>query len=232
MATGNARKGRPTARFEDKRNDILRVASRIFAEKGYHQASMRTIAQAAGSSLAGLYHYFPTKEEILYEVSARAFDTVIAHADSDARGAASPEERLRQFVRNHLAYFGAHLTEMKVLSHESDSLGGEYRRQIQERKRSYVGLATEIIGELPGAGERDLRVPVLALFGMMNWIYTWYRSADDGDIETIAATMSDIFLGGLARQNGALPSGAMAAAAAPAVPASRVELASARIRKG
>jgi AcrR family transcriptional regulator len=187
----------PTARYQDKRNEILRVASRVFAEKGYHRASMRDIARAAGSSLAGLYHYFPTKEGILYEISARAFDTVLAGAEAGERAAESGEGRLRLFVRSHLAYFGEHLTEMKVLSHESDSLTGDYRRRIQERKRSYVALATRIVGGLPGvrAGQ-DLHIPVLALFGMMNWIYTWYRSEGDGDLDDIAATMSDLFLGG------------------------------------
>jgi AcrR family transcriptional regulator len=193
--------GTPSARYQDRRNEILRVASAIFAEKGYHRASMRDIAGATGSSLAGLYHYFPTKEQILYEISARAFDTVLEGAAAGERVAATPADRLRSFVHNHVAYFVGHLTEMKVLSHESDSLGGEYRALIQERKRRYVALATAIVGGLPGAGaraERDLRLPVLALFGMMNWIYTWYRSAGDGDIELIAATMSDIFLGGFA----------------------------------
>ena len=198
----------PTARYRDRRDAILRVAAHIFAEKGYHRASMRDIARAAGSSLGGLSYYFPTKEGILYAVSARAFDTVLEGARA-AAAIASPEERLRQFVRHHLGYFGSHLTEMKVLSHESDSLTGEHRRDIQERKRSYVGLATSIVGSLPvagGAGDgdaagagRDLRISALALFGMMNWIYTWYRSAGDGDMEMIAATMSDIFLHGFSR---------------------------------
>jgi AcrR family transcriptional regulator len=207
--------GQVTARFEDKRNHILKVAARIFAQKGYHRASMRDIAGGAQSSLAGLYHYFPTKEDILYEVSARAFDTVLAGAregngDEKTAGSASQlegaaETRLRHFVSNHLGYFGTHLTEMKVLSHESDSLTGEHRRRIQERKRDYVALATEIVSDLPGAAERDLRISVLALFGMMNWIYTWYRSAGDGDLRSIAGTMSDLFLVGFAGPNGAAP---------------------------
>jgi AcrR family transcriptional regulator len=214
----------PTARYQDRRNEILRVAAGIFAEKGYHRASMRDIARAAGSSLAGLYHYFPTKEEILYEISARAFDTVLAGAEAGEQAAESPEGRLRHFVRNHLGYFGEHLTEMKVLSHESDSLTGDYRRRIQERKRSYVALATGIVTSLPGvrAGQ-DLHIPVLALFGMMNWIYTWYRSEGDGDLELIAATMSDLFLGGF-RGAGQAPGGNGDAKAARAATAARAAI--------
>jgi AcrR family transcriptional regulator len=211
-----------TARYQGKRDQLLGVAARVFAEKGYHRASMRDIARAAESSLSGLYYYFPTKEEILYEVSARAFDTVLAGASAGERVGRSPEDRLRHFVRNHLDYFVKHLTEMRVLSHESDSLSGEFRRRIHERKRSYVALANEIISTLPGAnGGRAPQTSALALFGMMNWTYTWYRPDDGGedtggspppgrgseaDVDLIATTMSELFLGGFARAEEAVSS--------------------------
>jgi AcrR family transcriptional regulator len=206
-------------RSQVRRETILQAAAAVFAAQGYHQASMRDIAREAGGSLAGLYHHFATKEEILYAISARAFDTVIAGAEAALAAGGSPEERLRGFVGNHLAYFAGHLTEMKVLSHESDSLTGDRRREIQARKRHYVGLAEQVLGRLgSGLGSepagrdggpatlngRETRISALALFGMMNWIYTWYRRGEDldltpeggADIHRIARLMSEIFLWG------------------------------------
>ncbi len=215
-----------TPRYQDRREALLGVAARIFAENGYHRATMRDIARGAGSSLAGLYYYFPTKEEILFEVSARTLDTVIEGARASTELVAPPEERLRQFVRSHLSYFAQHLTEMKVLSHESDSLSGEFRQRIQERKRAYVSLATAIVSGLRadgrparhGGSTGEPRVAALSLFGMMNWIYTWYRGPGDGDhmtgedpgIESIAEMMSEIFLRGFVRAEEAIarPAGA------------------------
>jgi len=210
---------KPQTRSQVRREGILRAASEVFAAQGYHRASMRDIARDAGGSLAGLYHHFATKEEILYAISVRAFDTVIAGAEAALGTPGSAEERLRRFVDNHLLYFAGHLTEMKVLSHESDSLTGEHRRAIQERKRHYVHLAETVLSGLgpdvlcaEGAkarNGRDTRLSALALFGMMNWIYTWYRRGEDldltpagdggGDIQRIARLMSEIFLWGYLR---------------------------------
>ena len=200
---------------QEKRADILRAAARVFAAKGYHLASMRDIARTAPASLAGLYYYFPNKEEILYEISASTFDTVMERAQAILHRDGDPETKLRAFIDNHLAYFAAHLTEMKVLSHESDSLTGERREQIQERKRRYVALAETLLAGLDGNGQRrtmeharKTRLSTLALFGMMNWIYTWYRPGGEAeplaagskpdDIRRISQLMSEIFLTGYA----------------------------------
>ena len=58
-------------RSQVRREGILKGAAAVFAAQGYHRASMRDIARAAGGSLAGLYHHFATKEDILYAISAR-----------------------------------------------------------------------------------------------------------------------------------------------------------------
>jgi AcrR family transcriptional regulator len=202
-------------RSQARRQAILDAAATVFAAQGYHRASMRDIARSAGGSLAGLYHHFATKEEILFAISAGAFDTVISGAEAALARGGTPEERLARFVDNHLGYFAGHLTEMKVLSHESDSLTGERRREIQERKRHYVELAEQVLSGLGESGTqnggrtrngRDTRLSALALFGMMNWIYTWYRRGEDmdltpagaggADIRRIGRLMSDLFLWG------------------------------------
>ena len=209
----------PKPSTQEKRADILRAAARVFAAKGYHQASMRDIARTTPASLAGLYYHFPNKEEILFAITASTFDTVMAGAQAIRDRGGDPESQLRDFVDNHLSYFAAHLTEMKILSHESDSLTGERREQIQERKRRYVALAESLLANLDRNGngngtraskerERETRLSTLALFGMMNWIYTWYRpggeaeppaaAAMPADIRRISRLMSGIFLTGYA----------------------------------
>jgi len=68
------------------------------------------------------------------------------------------------------------MAEMKVLSHEADSLRGNRRRSVDGLKRQYLDLMAETLADLD-AGEAaavPLRVRALTLFGMMNWIYTWY----------------------------------------------------------
>jgi hypothetical protein len=101
-----------------------------------------------------------------------------------------PFEKLRIFVDNHLSFFAANMAEMKVLSHEAESLAGDLHEHVSGRKRQYTRTARKILSEVQHAaasnsvrhpkknGNRlkpiDLTVANYALFGMMNWIYKWY----------------------------------------------------------
>jgi len=87
---------------------------------------------------------------------------------------------------------------MKVLSHEDEVLKNGYGAEIAAIKREYVRICEGLMDELKQAygGEFSSRTAALSLFGMMNWIYTWYRPRDGG-AEELAGEMGDIFLHGL-----------------------------------
>jgi hypothetical protein len=90
--------------------------------------------------------------------------------------------RIRCFAENHLSFFCHNMHEMKVMAHEDESLTGEFQDKILVLKRRYVKVIMDLIGELQqqeGGKHVDLRVATFALFGMMNWIYTWYQPKRD-----------------------------------------------------
>src|SRR5690242_18518483 len=117
----NGRKGRAFQRSEevmDSRFDrrlakLLHHAARIFCEKGYEGASMRDLSRAAGMSLAGLYHYFDSKEDLLYLIQKHAFTTIIDNLRRKLEGSPDPEERLLIFIHSHLEYSLANKEAMK-----------------------------------------------------------------------------------------------------------------------
>lgn len=207
---------RPT--YDEKLELILRTAAAIFADKGYHQASIRDISKETGISLSGLYYYFESKEELLYLIQSHCFETVLGEAERLLANVSDPARRLRIFVENHLRYFVANMKEMKVLSHEADSLTGDYRRRVNELKKRYTGICADILAQLrPKESGIDERVATFALFGMMNWIYNWYRPERDVPVEVLAAEMTELFLrgylgGGWAKDRAAAPSPAGAEA--------------------
>jgi TetR/AcrR family transcriptional regulator len=198
--------------YDEKLESILRTAARIFAEKGYHQASIRDIARATGVSLSGLYYYFDSKEELLFLIQDHAFGTIIANLERQLEGVDDPHRRLRILMENHLRYFIDAKAEMKVMSHEGESLTGEYRRRVNAKKRRLNDIAMEMLREMRPGGGIDLRTATFSLFGMMNWLYTWHRPGLDAPVEKLVDDMYHIFL------NGYLPDGAQlpAAAAEPA----------------
>src|SRR5687768_11009995 len=113
------------SRYDQKLEFILRTSARIFAEKNYHSTSMRDISRATGVSLAGLYHYCKSKEELLFLIQDNCFGRVLERLEQQLREVDEPVVKLRIFIENHLSFFAANMAEMKVLSHEAESLRGD-----------------------------------------------------------------------------------------------------------
>ena len=186
--------------FDSNLDRILRRAAEVFCARGYHRASIRDISRATRVSLAGLYYYFSSKDELLYLIQRHAFKTILKQARAALAGVQAPEERLHLLVRNHLRYFIEHPNEMKVLTHEESALGDRWRREIHAIKKNYYQLCWDIVDELArkrGLTGLNTRLAVLSLFGMMNWIYKWYNPEADPGAEMMASEMSGLFLHGL-----------------------------------
>ena len=185
----------------NKLDHILNCATRIFCEKGYEGASIRDLSRRSGVSLAGLYYYFESKEELLYLIQKHCFTTLLARLEEELGSAPrDPETRLRLLIRNHLCYFLQNPEAMKVLSHEADSLTPPYARQVADIKRSYYRICRSILDDLKRQRKLrrlNTRLAVMSLYGMMNWIYTWYKPRLDPDADALADHMSDLFLGGI-----------------------------------
>ncbi|HEY0036745.1 MAG TPA: TetR/AcrR family transcriptional regulator [Longimicrobium sp.] len=205
--------------YDEKLESILRTAAGIFAEKGYHQASIRDIARATGVSLSGLYYYFNSKEELLFLIQDHAFGTLLNNLERLLASETDPQLRLRILVENHLRYFTANTAEMKVLSHEGDSLTGDFRRRVNAKKKRLTELAMEILRELRPDGDVDLRVATFALFGMMNWLYNWHRPETDVPVDRLVEDMYRIFAEGFLPAGEAVSDAARAAAPGDAHPA-------------
>jgi len=196
-ATSLPRRAPAGAKFDH----ILDCATRVFCEKGYEGASIRDIARRSRVSLAGLYYYVQSKEELLYLIQKNCFTTLVVRLQGVLKTAdPEPETRLRLLVANHIRYFLQNPEAMKVLSHESENLRPPYAGEIAELKRAYYRLCRGVVEDLKRQGKLkhlNTRVTVLSLFGMMNWIYTWYNQRVDPDADSLAEQMADLFLCGL-----------------------------------
>src|SRR5918998_831527 len=100
--------------YDQKLEFILRTAARIFAEKGYHPTTMRDISRETQVSLAGLYHYCRSKEELLFLIQDNCFGRVLERLQERLDETTAPVEKLRLVVENHLSFFAANMAEMKV----------------------------------------------------------------------------------------------------------------------
>ena len=189
----------PEKRFDRRLAKILVHATEVFYEKGYEGASMRDLSRASGISLSGLYYYFESKEKLLYLIQKHTFTTIVERLRERLEEVSGPEERIRIFILNHLEYFLANRKAMKVLSHEDEVLKNGFGTEIAALKREYYRICIGLLDDFKQQKRLQFssRMAVLSLFGMMNWIYTWYNPRVDADAKQIAREMGDIFLRGI-----------------------------------
>lgn len=201
-------------RFDRRLSEILDYAAEVFAEKGYEGASMRDLSRLSGMSLAGLYYYFDSKEKLLYHIQKHTFTTIIDRLRERLAGSTDAQERIRIFVHNHVDYAIANQRAMKVLAHEDDVLKDGHGAELAAIKREYYRICVGLVEDLSkskgsksseqvAARGTSTRTAVMGLFGMMNWLYTWYKPRVDPSANVIALQMSDIFLQGLQGERGA-----------------------------
>ncbi len=181
--------------FDQRQQLLLTSAVNVFADKGFHATSMREIARESGMSLAGIYHYVAGKTELLFLIQDRCFSQVMAGSLAAIAAETTPEGRLRAFIRHHVEFFAAHMAEMKVLSHEEEELTGTMRARVVRQKREYVSLLVSLLDDVSASGV-NRQVAAYALFGMMNWIYTWYKPSGPVPPARLADDLTHLFLNG------------------------------------
>jgi AcrR family transcriptional regulator len=185
----------------DSRQEILRMAARLFQQQGYDATSMNDVATSLKVSKAGLYHHFQSKDEILFELMNHALDITQERVVDRVRGIADPEERLRLLIRLHVeVILSVRDREITVLLHENHPLPPSLRKRINARKKEYVHFVEKLVFEVqqsrPSRRNVSSRAAAFALLGMINWIYQWYKPEGTLNSQQIAAQFTEIFFSG------------------------------------
>lgn len=188
--------------YDQRRSRVLEAATDVIARFGYERASMREVAKAADVSLAGLYHYFDSKEKVLFLIQFRTFSSLVSGLREKLHGISDPLEQLRVMVRAHVTYFAANMAALKACSHELDSLSGEAYEEAQRVRRDYYDLARGIVDRIFDARALDGKtidrhVATMCLFGMLNWLYRWYAPKRGYSPPTVANQIAAQFLHGV-----------------------------------
>jgi len=188
-----------TPGFDGKRLHLLKVAARVFSEVGFGGASMRRISAETEVSLAGIYHYVASKEELLYWIQFHTFDSLLQGLNTSLEGVIEPRQRLATAVRNHVRHFGENMHELKVCARELETLEGEAYDAVHERRRSYFEAVHQLVKELEPEGGTSLNswIATANLFGMINWFYQWYDAGrSQVSLDDLAAQQTALFLDG------------------------------------
>lgn len=181
-----------------RRDEVLRAAADLFAEYGFHGVGMRAIGDAAGMRGASLYHYFPSKIDILHEVTVGLMKDFIDSQLADVDPCPTHTDRIRSMAVNHVLHLHRNRTaqivgmrEVQVLSlhrpaahRELTELAGRYRSALEDLISAGVAAADFACPD-PHATAR-------AIVGILNSVNDWYRSERDGEIENVASTYANL----------------------------------------
>ncbi|MGH2343200.1 TetR/AcrR family transcriptional regulator [Segnochrobactraceae bacterium EtOH-i3] len=165
--------------FEEKQHSILASAAAVFAEQGMEKASMSQIASHSHVSKALLYHYYPSKDALIFAIirtHLEDLDAAIAAADDPEL---APQVRLRKLVGAVLENYRGADNEHKVQLNATTALSDEQKAEILALERGIVrrfAVVLRMINPELDNRDRPLLTPVtMSLFGMMNWVYMWFR---------------------------------------------------------
>ena len=182
--------------YDKRRHAIVEAAGHLYARRGFQGASISDLAKSCGTSKALIYHYFPSKDDILYEVMAAHLDDLVEAAD-DAMGTGDARERLRALTLSFMRLYGGAQDSQKVLLNELDNLPPERRADVKKKQRRIIAVAETLVREIrPEADPVALTLSML-FFGMINWTHTWFRPGGATSPDQLADLAVDMALNGL-----------------------------------
>lgn len=182
------------ARYERRRQEVLRVAAHEFAQRGYHATSMDDLSAATGLAAGGLYHYIGSKEQLLFAILAQLMDPLLARAREVESGGGDARDRLRELLRVWLEHIEAHHDHMLVFTQERRVLERDDRwKQVRESRQAFEEILSRLVAA--AAPEGDTRLRVLALLGMVNHTASWYRPGGRLGSDEIADGYWEILVG-------------------------------------
>jgi AcrR family transcriptional regulator len=187
----------------DRRRAILRVAGRLFSQRGYYGTSIRDIAAAIRLQGGSLYAHIASKEELLWEIVDEAAQAFLSSLELIVRSERPPLEKLRMAVAAHIRVVTERQDAAVVFNHEWRALSPKRRSEILARRDAYEALFREILREGIAAGvfRADLDVPLITRFILtaLNGVAVWYQPKGPLSPDQIAEAFSDWAVRGLVR---------------------------------
>ena len=183
-----------------KRDTILEAATRLFATKGFERASVRNIAEEVGLSVPGMFHYFPSKEEMLYEIMIGFMDEGYTRLVEIYNSVVDPVGKLEAVCKFYVEYYAGHKDELTILVSEGKSLSPEHWQVFIEKQRVYVEALTRLFNDMAKDGLlKPIAPSILAFifFGMVHWTYSWYNPHGEIGPEALGEIFSKVFLRGI-----------------------------------
>jgi AcrR family transcriptional regulator len=177
------------ADYEQRRAAIVEQAAELFAEHGFRGASVADLASACNTSKSLIYHYYPSKEDVLYAVMLSHIDQLVGDVDKVMAEDLAPRAGLDRLLHLFMTDYVGAASRQKVLLNDLAHLPDDKRRSIVAKQRKLVDAVQRLLIEIDPALAGDpvrARVQTMLLFGMINWTHTWFDAAGPASADMVA----------------------------------------------
>jgi AcrR family transcriptional regulator len=193
------------ADYDEKMKAILDAAADLFAKNGYPMAKMQDIAKACDAKKSALYHYFPTKDDLLFAMCDEHMDRVLAEVEKVATGPGGAEQRFFSLVLAYTQKSAQSRRRHVVAMNDVKYLPRASQLSLRKRQTRLTNVVAELLSELnPELPAFLLKMYTMLLVGMLNWTDIWYRPAGRVKPQELCERIARLFLSGfLAESRGA-----------------------------
>lgn len=186
---------------EEKRLAILHSAADFFAENGFDRSSMSQLAKACGVSKALIYHYYDSKDSLLYDIVHNHLNELLTVVQAVDQSGDDKEEILRQFIRAVLLAYRDADAQHQVQAVAMETLPDAQRAVLADLQKQMVKMVADALRaltpEVYDATPEKLTPVTMSLFGMLNWFYMWHRKGKGMSREDYADLVADLVMGGV-----------------------------------
>ena len=184
----------------DRRKEIFEKALELFIAEGYDQTPLSRIAKALGITKAGLYHYFGSKEELLFFIHERNVKRDLMPIIETAENIIDPEKRISYIIKQYTAASMTRDASARVLIHEVGKLSPEHRKKINQIWRRFFDLIRDALAELETLGKckkMNKTFAAFALIGMCRWTFNWFDPERNNSSNELCDIYEEIFFRGI-----------------------------------
>lgn len=185
---------------ERRKNRVYEVATETLWQKGYDKTSIRDIAKATDMTTAGLYYYFKSKEDLLFQILKAHMDDMISGIEQIPVESTEPLELIKAYIQYQVHTFCTDKYRTKLILNDDDCLTGEWYDHIKNQQRQYLTFwrkALENYCRQEGLATDNMAIDAHCLVGMCAWVHRWYDPEGKIIPEILAKKIFETFIFGL-----------------------------------
>jgi AcrR family transcriptional regulator len=186
--------------YRSVREKVLAASVKLFAEYGYHAATMRDIARMTGIQAASIYYHYPSKQALLVEIMESHMRQLNANLERIINKPQTFQQCLYEVISNHILLHTTFKSEFFIIDTEIRALEDDNRRKILALRDRYEDLIQGLLHEGMTQGvlrQTDIKISSYAIIAMCTEVAQWFRSAGRLSVQQVVEMYFQMITEGL-----------------------------------